>query len=337
MARVVVDRENVNDEFVVIRKIYKRNGEIVATDDLVLDIETSKTVTEVRAPEGGVVNMMLSEGDEIAVGALLFEVGTRAVEPSATARAGASTTTITALDVGEVGETMLAVERKLSRAAAKLAQRLGVDENRFESRGWVTAADVLAAAGKKPLAESATAAVSAATTLVADAASRGVPQVPFRSERKSLRKRTEARNLSRANSNGSNSMIGIDVPLHGSRLVAPPFLFQGSISDLVVFEAARLLRRYPELNAFHQDERTIGYFEEIHVGISFDGGGNLKVLALRHADTLSLAQVQSGFEELLQIYESGLPIADALLSSSTVSLSDLSRSPVDFMLPLRFE
>jgi hypothetical protein len=129
-------------------------------------------------------------------------------------------------------------------------------------------------------------------------------------------------------------MIGIEVPLPGPRLIAPPFIFQESITDLVVFEAAKLLRGFPDLNAFHLDDRAIGYFEDINVGISFDGGHNLKVLALCNADSLSLAQVQTGIEHLLQLYESGAPIEDSLLSASTVTISDLSRTQVDFMLPL---
>ena len=81
-------------------------------------------------------------------------------------------------------------------------------------------------------------------------------------------------------------MIGIEVPLAGPRLVAPPFIFQGSIADLIVFETAKLLRRFPDLNAFHLDDRAIGYFEDVNIGISFDVGHNLKVLALCNVDTL---------------------------------------------------
>jgi hypothetical protein len=160
------------------------------------------------------------------------------------------------------------------------------------------------------------------------------PRAPFRSEPTSLLKRKEARILAAANSSGSTSMIGTEVTLNGSRLVAPPYLFQDSISDLVIFEAARLLKRYPDLNACHLDERTTGYFAEVNFGVSFDGGHNLKVLALRGADTLSLSGIQDGFDRLLQLYESDAPIAEELLTCSTVTVSDLSRTGATFMLPL---
>jgi hypothetical protein len=220
----------------------------------------------------------------------------------------------------------LATETKASRAATELAERLGVALQDISSRGWVTSADVLAAArpGTAPGCD-------------APAPSRpygAAPKVPFRSVPTSLLKRKEARILAGANSSGSTSMIGTELALAGLRLVPPPYLFQDSVSDLVVFEAARLLKRYPDLNACCLDERTTGYFEEVHFGISFDAGHNLKVLTLRDADKLSLNEVQAGFDRLLQLYESNAPIPDELLNSSTVTLSDLSRSGASFVLPL---
>jgi pyruvate/2-oxoglutarate dehydrogenase complex dihydrolipoamide acyltransferase (E2) component len=329
MARVIVERENVNDEFVVIRKIYKESGSVVAADNCVLEIETSKTIREVVAPEGGIVKIALLEGDEVDVGELLFEV----LPESAAGFAGPAIDRETAHLEGSMqlrNEDTSGGKREFSRAAAELVQRLGIETDVLPT-GWIVTADVIRAIAAAPAAGGAVRATvarpSAANMLVA-------PSVPFRPERMSLRKRIEARNLTLNNGSGSNSAVGIDVLLRGPRLIAPPFLFRDSITDLVVFESAKLLRGFPDLNAFHLDERTIGYFEEINLGISFDKGHDLKVLALRNADILSLAQVQSGIEHLLDLYESAAPIDDSLLNGSTVTISDLSRSAVHFMLPL---
>jgi pyruvate/2-oxoglutarate dehydrogenase complex dihydrolipoamide acyltransferase (E2) component len=331
MARVIVDRENVNDEFVIIRKIYKQSGARLTRDESVLEIETSKTVKEICSPEAGTLNIALTEGDEIAVGGLLFEVDTDADLPRYTPAATYDETTSAgdpSLSAVNAGPT---AKRELSRAATKLAQQLGLAPN-ILPEGWVTTLDVLNATAtgtsRRPDI------VPEPTSGAGHQRSTSAPKERFRRERTSMRKRIEARNLARANGNGTTSMIGIEVPLPGPRLVAPPFIFQESITDLVVFEAAKLLRSFPDLNAFHLDDRAIGYFDEINVGISFDGGHNLKVLALFNADTLSLAQTQTGIEHLLQLYESGAPIEDSLLSASTVTISDLSRTQADFMLPL---
>jgi 2-oxoglutarate dehydrogenase E2 component (dihydrolipoamide succinyltransferase) len=324
--QVTVERDNVNDESVVVRRLHKRNGERVRADEVVLEIETSKTVTEIRAPGTGLLGIGLSEGDEIAVGGLLFEVNTGTTHMDTSARAPGPRSE-QEQSVPEPRETTMDVtEAKASRAASELAQRLGLPLGNIPSRGWVTSADVLAAAVPPG------APVCAAPSKVAPRTA--TPNVPLRSVRTSLQKRIESRILARANGSGCTSMIGTELPLAGPRLAPPPFLFQESISDLVVFEGARLLKRYPDLNACYLDERTTGYFAEVHFGITFDTGHNLKVLALRNADKLSLSEVQSGFDTLLQLYESAAPIPDELLHLSTVTLSDLSRSGADFMLPL---
>jgi pyruvate/2-oxoglutarate dehydrogenase complex dihydrolipoamide acyltransferase (E2) component len=330
MTRVVVDRDSINDDFVVVKKLYRQSGELVEAADPILEIESSKTVKEIGSPEAGILKVMLCEGDEVAVGDLLFEVA------GETETQAASATMDRTISVSEgISESVDTgpQERTLSRAAVELVQKLGVNPSTLPA-GWITVNDVLVARGRQnPQMRS----LFQKAMQHKDAPSQrtqATPKVPFRQERISPRKRTEARNLSRANGNGSTSVIGIELLLPGPRLVVPPFIFHESIADLVVFEGARLIRRFPELNAFHIDERTIGYFEEVNVGVSFDSGRNLKVLALAKADTLSLSMVQSGIENLLHLYESGGPIEESMLTTSTLTVSDLSRAQAHFMLPL---
>src|SRR5258708_20998858 len=82
MTRVVVDRDSVNDDFVVVKKLYRQSGELVETADPILEIESSKTLKEIVSPETGVLKVTLCEGDEVAVGDLLFEVGADAATQS---------------------------------------------------------------------------------------------------------------------------------------------------------------------------------------------------------------------------------------------------------------
>jgi pyruvate/2-oxoglutarate dehydrogenase complex dihydrolipoamide acyltransferase (E2) component len=318
MAKVLLERDNVNDDFIVVTKLHKQNGDRVQQDELVLDVETSKTVREVRAPEAGILSLNLNEGDEVAITAVLFEI-------SADGAAEAQKPALTVVAEDPVRERPPglerppSLERHLSRAAERLRAELGVPLSALPA-GWVVSQDVSAAA-RAPQA-------------VLSASVPNEPQAPFRSERKSMRKRTEAKNLGVSNCHGNTSSIGIRVAADEPRLVAAPYLFQDSITDLVVFESAKLLRRYPEMNAFHLDERTVGLYQDVNFGISFDQGRDLKVLALRHADEMSLARIQDGIASLLNLYESGAAVDDVILSSSTVTLSDLSRSPAEYMFPL---
>lgn len=330
MSRVTVDRDSVNDEFVVVRKLYVQSGSLVCVGERILEIESSKTMKEVVTPEAGVLKLVVGEGDEVAVGAALFEVEAGTVEKPDGQFIESNTTNSEissgAADGDSAGEFQ--GKRELSRAASELARKLCVDIQSLPA-GWLTTSDVLVAAGQRPLPQSSEF-MAASPNRPAPA----VPKVAFRRERMSLRKRTEGRNLARANGSGTTSMIGVEIPIPGPRLVTPPFIFQESIADLVVYETSRLVRRFPELNAFYMDERTVGYFDEVNIGISFDAGQNLKVLAISNADNLSLPLVQETIELLLHLYESGASIEDRLLTTSTVTISDLSRTQADFMLPL---
>jgi len=150
----------------------------------------------------------------------------------------------------------------------------------------------------------------------------------------SKRKQAEAKNLISGDHGSTTSTIGIEIKILGERLVVPPYLFKESISDLIAFEASKLLRQYPELNGSYVDEKTCAQYEQVNFGLSFDNGKNLKVLAIKNADTLSLTGLQEEVGRLLDLYDSGETITMDLLTDSTVTFSDLSRSPASFMYPL---
>jgi pyruvate/2-oxoglutarate dehydrogenase complex dihydrolipoamide acyltransferase (E2) component len=322
VVRVIVERESVNDDSVVVTRLHTVDGAVVAKDQPVLEIETSKTVSELVAPIGGRVSLRASVGDELKIGELIFEIVLAESD-------------IGALDASEHAEVASeactpAVEHGamapvFSLAARRAAQVNEIAPERFAAGSWVTAADVLAVASP-----------GAHRSLTA-------PPVGWPSgdgtafstlEKLSKRKQVETRNLSLGNSHGCTSIIGASVTIGGPRLVRPAALFRDSLADLIVFEGARLLRRFPRLNAYWVDERQIALYSGVNFGLSFDSGDNLKVLAIQGADALSLDATQQEFSRLLDLYESGGHIDEQLLASATVTLSDLSAAPVTVMHPL---
>ena len=71
---VIVPKENVNDEEVVVQSIHFKSKDKVKKGDHVIELETSKTAIEIESPCDGFVDIKVSEGDEISVGSVLFEV-----------------------------------------------------------------------------------------------------------------------------------------------------------------------------------------------------------------------------------------------------------------------
>ena len=323
MIEILVPRENVNDESVIILDVNFVSGSKVKKGDVVVSIETSKTNVDVDAPEDGVVTHQLKKGAEVDVGSLLF----------ALANVQESAIQIKEQSNIQSAESAVATQKskaKFSIAAVKRAKELGVNLGQFD-HGWVTSADIEKHAGvaipmaiyqhvttdKKPEKKDASVLVTSSTKIAI-----------------SKRKQAEAKNLISGDHGSTTSTIGIEIKLLGERLVTPPFLFKDSISDLIAFEASKLLRQYPELNGSYTDEKTWSQYDHVNFGWSFDNGKNLKVLAIKDADKLSLIGLQEEVARLLDLYDSNVTIPIDLLTDSTITFSDLSRSSASFMFPL---
>jgi pyruvate/2-oxoglutarate dehydrogenase complex dihydrolipoamide acyltransferase (E2) component len=319
MIEVLVPRENVNDESVIILAVHYSSGSAVKKGDVVVSIETSKTNIDISSEYSGTINHQLEVGREIDVGALLFTIGDQQLLEQPLN----STDSILFDDRQSISAA------KFSNAAKKRAQELGVSLNQF-SIGWISSTDIEELVGiKKPLPKSQLPDSTVSKNNVTIDVSLPIKEFPL-----SKRKQAEVKNLQVGNHESTTSVIGIQIQVPGERVVKPSYLFKDSISDLIVFEGARLLRQYPELNAFYKNEKTWGSYQEVNFGWSFDNGKNLKVLAIKQADQLTLSKLYEEVERLLNLYESGDSIPSQLLLDSTVTLSDLSRSDASYVLPL---
>jgi pyruvate dehydrogenase E2 component (dihydrolipoamide acetyltransferase) len=323
MIKVLVPRDNVNDESVVILAINFASGSAVKKGDIVVSIETSKTNIDIDAPEDGVLIHQLEKGTEVNVGSLLFCLA-NGQESNSKIKEESNAQNIESI------ENTKKLKAKFSSAASKRAKELRVSLNQFDS-GWITSADIEKHAG---LAIPGSILQEVATEKKLE--KKQAPELAVLSTKIAIskRKQAEAKNLIAGDHGNTTSTIGIKIKLLGERLVCPPFLFKDSISDLIVFEASKLLRQYPELNGAYIDEKTWAQYEQVNFGWSFDNGKNLKVLTIKNADKLSLTALQANVGRLLDLYDSGETISMELLTHSTVTFSDLSRSPASFMFPL---
>lgn len=316
MIEIFVPRENVNDDSVIIRAIHFKSGAIVSKGQLVVEIETSKTNIDIESPNDGLLKHSLEVGKEIAVGGVLFTVGAE-VDGG-----GAPKQLENISDISNI---------KISKAGVKRAKELGVPLEGFGS-GWITSRDIEKKYGLVPTDSGSQ--VHSQGAITHHPNEEVILNMPFKRVAISKRKQSEIKNLQIGRHHATSSTIGIDIKIPGKRYTSPPYLFQNSISDLIVYEASRLLRSYPELNASYIDSRCYGGYDEINFGWSFDTGSNLKVLAIKNSDMLSLTELHQEIERLLEMYESNQNIPIDLLTASTVTISDLSQTDASFILPL---
>lgn len=140
MVEVLVPRDNVNDDTMVVVSVTALSGARVQRGGMVVELETSKNNIEVTAPAEGVVHHQLQAGMEVRVGELLFKLEDEGKSPTASTGPAA-----TAPAAG--------TPARLSRAALARAMELGVDPGSFGA-GMVNVADVERKAGLAPAAPS---------------------------------------------------------------------------------------------------------------------------------------------------------------------------------------
>jgi pyruvate/2-oxoglutarate dehydrogenase complex dihydrolipoamide acyltransferase (E2) component len=140
MIEVLVPRENVNDESVIILEVHVVSGSKVKKGDVVVSIETSKTNVDVDAPEDGVVTHQLKKDTEVDVGSFLFALA-NGQESAGQTKEQLNT---------QSAELTIATQKlkaKFSIAAIKRAKELSVNPEQFDHGCWVTSADVERHAG----------------------------------------------------------------------------------------------------------------------------------------------------------------------------------------------
>jgi len=142
MAEIRVPRETVNDDSVRIVRWLAADGEPVRAAAPVVEIETSKSVLEVEAPEAGRLRIMRQAGDMVGIGELLGLVG----------EAAPATQPAPVASVPQAAPAAGAASR-ISKKARELIEAHGLDESAFGHLPLVREADVLAmVAGRGPTA-----------------------------------------------------------------------------------------------------------------------------------------------------------------------------------------
>ena len=108
--------------------------------------------------------------------------------------------------------------------------------------------------------------------------------------------------------------------------------FAKKIGDIVIYEASRLMHDFKKLNAAYRDG-GIAYHARINAGYAIDGGGRLVVYGISGSDARELPDIREQMMEGLKKYAQGTLTARDL-DEATFTVTDLSASEIDFVLPL---
>ena len=330
---VIVPKENVNDEEVIVQSINFKSKDKVKKGDNVIDLETSKTAIEIESPCDGFLDLKVSEGDEISVGSVLFEV-LENLDKLKQNKNNIETDNKSATNDGENKNYIF------TKDAKNKIDEIGLKDYSFDKK-MVTLDDVLNLISgdeiedlnKNKFSDQKSIKTITKAPMLKESI-QPLPNISFELKKHTLRKRSEIKNLSSNGNASTQSIVGITINTLPNRSYEVPFIFKHSIADLVTYEGSKLLKKYTQLNSFYINEKEYGEYNYVNAGFSFDNDSNLKVLSIKEVDKLSLDEIQNEIVRLLEIYESNKTIDEDTLTSSTFTISDLSNTEASYMMPL---
>jgi 2-oxoglutarate dehydrogenase E2 component (dihydrolipoamide succinyltransferase) len=284
---------------------HKQEGQAVARDENLIDIETDKVVLELPAPESGVlVKILKGNGESVVAGEVIAQLDTEAKAAAGAAAAAPAK----AAAVPQKLTSAPAAAAPAGPAARKLMAEKGIDAAGVEGSGRggrVTKADVLEA--QRPAAPPAPAA-PARPAMAQPAAPVNVDAiVGERTEQRVPMSRLRARIAERLVQSQSTAAI---LTTFNEVNMAPVMELRNRYKDkfekehgvklgfmsFFVKAAVAALKKYPVLNA-SIDGNDIVYHGYFDIGIAVGSPRGLVVPILRDADQMSLADIEKKIAE----------------------------------------
>jgi 2-oxoglutarate dehydrogenase E2 component (dihydrolipoamide succinyltransferase) len=272
---------------------HKKPGDLVARDEVLVDIETDKVVLEVPAPEAGVlVDILQSEGATVLSRQLIAML-----KPAPVAGEATSEKPVEAVADDAADGLSPSVRRMVAEHDIDVAKLTGTGKG-----GRVTKEDVdafIKNLGKAPVAAPVAAAPVAAAP-VATLAGRTEKRVPMTRLRKRIAERLlEAKNTTAMLTTFNEINMAPIMKLrkqygeifekkHGIKLGFMSFYVKAVVESL---------KRYPEVNAA-LDGDDIVYHNYFDVSIAVSTPRGLVTPVLRDCDNMSLADIEKAIKDL---------------------------------------
>ncbi len=316
--------ESVNQG--VIARWLKQNGDVVASDEILFELETDKATMEIPAEAAGKLEILQPEGATVEVGAVVARIsdgaGVAESAPSAEAPKPAPAPAVAAKAAAAESKATEPAKRPpsgakppLSPAVRKLVEEKGIDPTRLSGSGKggrLTKEDVLqqadgAGAGKAP-------APPAAAKPSAPTGSAEVERVPMTRLRRTIAERLvqaqhTAAILTTFNEIDMSGVMGLRKrykerfeKVHGVGL---------GFMSLFGRACVLALRESPIVNA-SIDGTDVVYHRTVNLGIAVGTPRGLVVPVVKGADVLSIADLEREIGKLAALARDGKLLPDHL-------------------------
>jgi pyruvate dehydrogenase E2 component (dihydrolipoamide acetyltransferase) len=341
MSDVIMPRLSDSMEEGTILKWLKASGDQVAVGDAIAEIETDKATMTYEADAAGYLQIVASEGDTLAIGAVIAQLVGSAEEAAAAPAAAAPAATqapapqapaasepepeaaepepVAASAAAAAPATAAGGRVKASPVARRIAAELGVDLAAITGSGpdgRVVKADVMAAGNGHAAPRAAVPAPSGD-----EQGAKGAVEVIEPSRTQQL----IARRMASAKATIPEFQVTVEVDAEAAFDLREQLRGQTeplpSVNDLVIKACALALRAHPGVNASYVD----GHFERyarVNVGVAVAGPETLVVPTVFDADAKALTQIAADTRALAAKVREGT-VTPPELAGATFTVSNL--------------
>jgi pyruvate/2-oxoglutarate dehydrogenase complex dihydrolipoamide acyltransferase (E2) component len=319
---------SVNDTALTVVDIPLEQGSLVKKGDIVIVFESSKTTYDVVAEAEGYISYLCETGEEYEVNELIANIfSTKEELPLLTETKKNKAITVADKEHFEDTEAIWEGDTMFSPAAIALLRANNIGTDVFKGRDFVSKADVEQKLGIAKKVSNKKEAGKTFQLLPTDADKVIV-------EKLSSNKKREIEYLSNIQSTGLTSTINTMVETDGVFVHINQSLqfLKNSLLPAIIYETARLLEKYKELNGYFTGD-SVAFYKNVHVGFAIDIDKGLKVLGIKNASAKTIKEVEADIMALSNKYlDDALQVED--LSDITFTITDLSAEGVHFFRPL---
>ena len=304
-----------------------KEGDTVASGDLMAEIETDKATMEFEAVDEGVIaKILVAEGtDNVKVGTVIAvlqgegEAATPSAAPAAKAEpeakaapAPVATPTPAPAPAAVPAAAALGDRVKASPLARRIAEAKGVDLSALAGsgpNGRIVKADVEAArTGTAPAPAAPAPVASAAATPVAPAAPApkpaAIPDIPHEATKLSNVRKTIARRLTESKQTVPHIYLTVDIRLDALlklradlNAALTPSGVKLSVNDLLIKALAVSLMRVPKCNVMFTPDQLIT-FQRADISVAVSAPSGLITPVITHADSKAVSAISSEMKDL---------------------------------------
>lgn len=327
----------------VLAEWFKKDGDTIQKDEALLVIETDKVTLEVVAEAGGVLKILIEDGETVAIGTVVGQIETAGVTAKAAVPEpvpAPSTPSEKKANVSEKEPPMPAPEPMgketpplkstvddipLSPSVRRLVAEKNLDVSKISGTGpgnRISKGDVLLYLEEAPAGIPEKVAAPVCEESLVDQVSEEVKRVKMSPIRKRIAER-----LLESKQNTAMLTTFNEIDMHQAMAMRTRYKeafkkkHDVSLGFMSFFIKACIeaLKEIPEINAF-VDGSDFVYHSYQHIGVAIGSDRGLVVPVIRHAERLSFAGIERAIIEYVgKIKENRLELADLEGGTFTVS------------------